>query len=155
MSNEYGKENELRIEGRDIYAIASKLMDAQMRIPSTELDPLGKNPHEKGAKLDQGKNMMGLMFSGFARALEEVGKVATYGAHKYTPNGWAEVPNGVERYTDAMLRHLVAELKGEERDVDTGLLHAAHAAWNALARLDLMLRPTTLRVPEVKNCDRP
>ena len=39
-----------------------------------------------------------------------------------------------------MLRHLLAEMRGEDVDPDTGLLHAAHTAWNALARLDLMLR---------------
>ena len=76
---------------------------------------------------------------GFAAALEEVGKVGTYGADKYTPNGWEFVPNGIGRYTDAMFRHLLAERK-ENRDAATGLLHAAQAAWNALARLELMLR---------------
>ena len=37
-------------------------------------------------------------------------------------------------------RHLLAEATGEARDQDTDILHAAHAAWNALARLDLMIR---------------
>jgi len=39
-----------------------------------------------------------------------------------------------------MYRHLLKEHIGEQRDKDTQLLHAAHAAWNALARLELMLR---------------
>ena len=36
-----------------------------------------------------------------------------------------------------------------ESEPDTALLHAAHAAWNALARLDLALREheTTTPVP--------
>jgi hypothetical protein len=34
------------------------------------------------------------------------------------------------------------EATGEERGPDTGLHHSAHAAWNALARLDLALRKT-------------
>ena len=69
--------------------------------------------------------------------------MGTYGANKYTDNGWMSVPNGVQRYTDAMYRHLFSEAVGEQCDRDTGLAHAAHAAWNALARLDLMLREET------------
>jgi len=107
---------------------------------SLEADPNGKRPNDAGAKLDAGKNRLGLVMCGFARALQEVGKVGTYGAGKYTDNGWIEVPDGERRYTDAMLRHLMREAAGEDRDPDTGLRHAAHTAWNALARLDLALR---------------
>jgi hypothetical protein len=109
-------------------------------IKQIELDPLGKDAHEPGAKLDAGKNRTGLVLGGFARALLEVSKVGTYGAKKYTDNGWMDVPNGVERYTDAMLRHLLSEEAGELVDQDTKLAHSAHLAWNSLARLDLMLR---------------
>lgn len=105
-----------------------------------ERDPLGKSQHETGAKLDAGKNRLGLVLGGFSRALQAVGEVGTYGANKYTDNGWVAVPNGVDRYTDALLRHLLREQEGEQNDSDTALRHAAHAAWNALARLDLMLR---------------
>lgn len=105
-----------------------------------EADPNGKKPNEAGAKLDAGKNRLGLVLCGFARALQEVGRVGTYGANKYSDDGWMEVPDGARRYTDAMLRHLMSEATGEELDEDTGLRHAAHAAWNALARLDLALR---------------
>ncbi len=106
----------------------------------SELDPNGKNAHETGSKLDAGKNRLGLVISGFARALEEVGRVGTFGANKYTENGWQDVPNGIDRYTDAMYRHLVSEAKGEIIDPDSKTYHAAQAAWNALARLDLMIR---------------
>lgn len=105
-----------------------------------EKDPNGKNPHEAGAKLDAGKRRDGLVLLGFSRALAAVSTVGTYGANKYTDNGWMSVPNGVNRYTDALLRHILSEASGELTDKDTGLLHAAHAAWNALARLDLMIR---------------
>lgn len=93
-----------------------------------------------GAKQDDGKPRMGLVAFGFARALLEVGKVGTFGAGKYSDNGWMEVPNGRQRYTDAMLRHLLAEATGDEHDHESGLHHAAHAAWNALARLELALK---------------
>lgn len=105
-----------------------------------EADPTGRKPNEPGAKLDAGKSRLGLVINGFARALQEVGKVGTYGANKYTDNGWMDVPNGTARYTDALYRHLLKEASGELVDGDTQLLHAAHSAWNALSRLDLILR---------------
>ena len=107
---------------------------------STERDPDGKDPHSLGAKLDAGKVRPALVLGGFARALLEVSKVGTYGAIKYTDNGWIEVPDGENRYDDADLRHWLYEKAGEHRDPDTALLHAAHKAWNSLARLDMMLR---------------
>lgn len=104
-----------------------------------EADPNGLDPHTKGAKLDAGKVRPSLIFSSMSRALVEVAKVGTYGAKKYSDGGWQYVENGVARYTDAMDRHRLWEpIEGNDRDTD--LLHAAHLAWNALARLELMLR---------------
>jgi len=105
-------------------------------------DPNGISQHEAGAKLDGGKIKVGLMMGGFSNALMEVAKVATYGANKYSPNGWKSVPEAKERYTDAMYRHLLAEQQGEMFDEESELLHAAHAAWNALARLEFILEET-------------
>ena len=105
-----------------------------------EKDPTGKDPHEKGAKQDAGKNQLGLIYAGFCRALWMVGEVASFGANKYTRDGWEGVGDGVRRYTDAMFRHLGKEFRGEDVDKDSQLKHAAHTAWNALARLELILR---------------
>jgi len=105
-----------------------------------EKDPTGRTPHEPGAKLDEGKPRVGLVLHGFPRALSEVAKVGTFGAAKYSDNGWMDVPNGIERYTDSLYRHTLKEAEGEAIAKDFGILHAGHAAWNALARLELMLR---------------
>jgi len=105
-----------------------------------ESDPLGVPQHDKGAKLDAGKPRVGLMTRGFSRALMAVAGVSTYGAKKYTDDGWMEVPNGVERYTDALHRHLLQEVSEGPIDPESGMRHAAQVAWNALARLELMLR---------------
>lgn len=104
----------------------------------SELDPLGKNPHEPGAKLDAGKPIAGVL-GDFGLALLEVAKVGTFGAKKYTRGGWQTVPDGATRYGDALWRHMLYEQQ-EPKDPDSGLHHAAHAAWNALAKLELMLR---------------
>lgn len=104
-------------------------------LPAPETDPNGLTPSTPGAKLDAGKARPGLVLGGFSRALTEVAKVGTFGARKYTENGWIQVPNAKDRYEDAMLRHYLALKSGEKIDPDTGCLHAAHLAWNALAWL--------------------
>lgn len=106
-----------------------------------EKDPHGKPAKEAGSKLDSGKvQLFTHLFAYFPRALEEVCRVSEFGARKYTRMGWATVPDGVERYTDALCRHLLAEATGESHDKDSEMLHAAQAAWNALARLELMIK---------------
>ncbi len=65
-------------------------------------------------------------------ALEAVAEVLTHGAEKYADNNWQTVENGEQRYLAALLRHLAARERGEMRDVEWGLLHAAHMATNAL-----------------------
>lgn len=110
-----------------------------------EKDPTGKSPHAPGAKLDAGKLRPWLFYSGFARALEEVARVTTKGAEKYTPNGWCEVENGEERYMEAFARHMVALGKGEIMDdgpkgLGPDIYHKASMIWNLLASFELELR---------------
>ena len=49
--------------------------------------------HKPGAKDDGVKPRTDLVLGGFSRALLEVSQVGTFGANKYTDNGWMEVPN--------------------------------------------------------------
>jgi len=103
-----------------------------------EVDPNGIDQHTEGAKLDGDKPDASLLLM-FGKALLAVAEVGTFGARKYSRGGWQSVANGEERYTAALLRHLC---KGgdEDLDPDSGLLHDAQVAWNALARLELRLR---------------
>ncbi|WP_444897912.1 dATP/dGTP diphosphohydrolase domain-containing protein [Microbulbifer sp. SSSA005] len=103
-----------------------------------ERDPNGKDQHEPGAKCDEGKIMAGVL-DDFSLALMAVAEVGTFGANKYTRGGWQQVPNGRQRYRDALWRHHLKE-RHETKDPETGLLHKAHKAWNALAELELELR---------------
>ena len=106
----------------------------------TEIDPNGIAPDQPGAKLDAGKaEVLRGALHYFPRALEAVAEVSGFGARKYTWGGWRSVPNGASRYGDAMARHLTKEAYEGDFDFDSGLRHAAHAAWNALARLELLL----------------
>lgn len=104
----------------------------------SECDPNGMMPHAPGAKLDHGKQKAAVLHD-FALALKAVSDVGTFGAIKYSRGGWQHVPNGQERYHDALWRHLLTS-RHEEIDPDSGLDHLAHLAWNALAILDLKLR---------------
>lgn len=120
-----------------------------LKARSLESDRYGLDQHTPGAKLDAGKTMMSLVLMDMNLALERVAAVATYGAGKYTKGGWLQVPDGVARYTDAMFRHLLKE-PNETLDPDTGIEHAAHAAWGALARLQLMLAEKQAAKPKMK-----
>lgn len=107
---------------------------------TAQADPAGKNPHSAGAKLDLGKAPVWKgVFSYFPRALLAVAEVSEFGSRKYTWGGWKTVDDGVNRYTDALGRHLMYEAQGEDYDPETNLRHAAHAAWNALARLERLI----------------
>lgn len=72
--------------------------------------------------------------------LEEIAKVFTAGAKKYGPNRWQNLPNGYERYKGAMLRHLTEVEKGNAIDTDTGCMHAAQVAVNAIFMLSYKLK---------------
>ena len=121
---------------------SNDLIADHIEFSAVEADPNGLHPNSPGAKLDAGKVRPSLVLGGFARALWEVSKVGTYGATKYTDNGWMEVVDGDKRYDDAKMRHWLKEKMGEKCDKDTNLTHLAHEAWNALARLDLYIRET-------------
>ena len=68
--------------------------------------------------------------------LEDIVRSLTWGAVKYTPDdNWKKVEPGVSRYTAALMRHLVAHLKGENIDKETGIPHLALVAVDALFAL--------------------
>lgn len=101
----------------------------------------GKSPVWQGA------------LSYFPRALGAVAEVSLFGAQKYAWKGWEDVSDGFNRYSDALVRHLSAEGK-ESLDADSGLLHAAHSAWNALARLELLLKENSQKSDSLPDFNR-
>jgi len=96
---------------------------------------------EAGEKLDKGKLRLDLLLlQYFPRACMAVTSVSEGGAAKYCPFGWETVPDGYQRYKDAMGRHQLKKYIEGELDLESGELHDAHIAWNALACLELKLR---------------
>ena len=65
-------------------------------------------------------------------SLEAVAKVLTFGAKKYTDNGWKEIKNAEQENVAALLRHLSKYLRGEKHDEESGLSHLSHMATRAL-----------------------
>ena len=94
-----------------------------------------------GRKYDNGKPMAGTLTDVFSRALMAVGACIEYGTHKYpNPKNWQLVDDGIKRYRDAMIRHLLKYNAGIDKDEETKLPHLAHMAWNALAILELYMQ---------------
>lgn len=107
--------------------------EGQKERTQPDKDPTGIPPG--GLKYDAGKVQAGVLID-FRNALMEVAKVGTFGAEKYARDSWRQVENGEQRYTDALWRHLLA---ADEKDLESGLDHLAHLAWNILAVLELKM----------------
>ena len=86
------------------------------------------NLHIPGVKDDQGKLRWDLLPW---KAVQGLIRVMTFGAKKYTPNGWRSVPDARSRYLAALLRHLYALNAGEKIDPESSLRHIDHVLCNA------------------------
>jgi len=81
-------------------------------------------------------------FRKFPLAIEAVTDVCKAGDEKHNggPRTFAGVPDGHTEFSEAMIRHIYAEIIEGPIDSDDGRLHAARIAWNALARLEIYLQ---------------
>ncbi len=60
-------------------------------------------------------------------------KILTFGANKYGKNNWKTAKTeDIERYNDALLRHLYAYLGGEKIDPESGQPHLYHISCNIM-----------------------
>jgi hypothetical protein len=83
-----------------------------------------QNATTGGRKFDGGKPQYGLLPPLALRATVDV---LTFGAEKYEPDNWKNVPDSKRRYFDAMQRHLWSYKEGEQIDPESGMHHLAHA----------------------------
>jgi len=77
-----------------------------------------------GRKFDGDKLQYGLLPP---QALKATVDVLTFGAQKYEPDNWKNVPDSKRRYFDAAQRHLWAWKEGDHLDPESGKHHIAHA----------------------------
>jgi len=82
---------------------------------------------EKGVKHDANKLRLELIPTEVERA---IGEVLSFGARKYTDNGWQSVSNSRERYYGACRRHMLYHRSGVDIDKESGLPHLWHALTN-------------------------
>lgn len=108
-----------------------------------------KEQQEQGLKYDSGKPRMFEMIEDFKEPLTEVAKVWAFGADKYKKHNWAFVDNAIDRYSNALVRHLI---EGNTIDDESKLLHASHVAWNALARLYFIIQEQKAKAGNDDKC---
>lgn len=81
---------------------------------------------DQSAKADKGKLELSLVNPQLVKAVAEV---RMYGTEKYGDSeNWRKVEP--KRYVDALYRHLLAYIEGNEVDEESGLSHLAHMACN-------------------------
>ena len=90
--------------------------------------------NDQAIKADAGKPRLSLVPPAI---IEAVGRIRTYGAAKYgADENWRQVE--LERYRDALLRHLCEYLRNPaSTDEESGLQHLEHMACNIAFLLEL------------------
>lgn len=124
------------------------LNKAQLNSLGIMMDNL-PNSQGVGMKYDGGKQLGGLVYQDFTKAIKAVNAIGTFGAAKYKRSSWKQVPDAIVRYTDAGHRHLLDYYDGQKYDPESGLHHYAHYAWNVLAVLQLILEQEPLDRPPI------
>ena len=83
---------------------------------------------EHGLKYDSEKPILALLDPDW---LEGVGKVLTFGANKYEAHNWR---GGISysRLLSSTFRHLLAIMRSEDVDPESGLPHIYHLSCNAM-----------------------
>lgn len=92
----------------------------------------GTGDKDQSAKADKGKLELSLVNPQLVKAVAEV---RMYGTEKYGDSeNWRKVEP--KRYVDALYRHLLAYIEGNEIDEESGLSHLSHMACNISFLLD-------------------
>ena len=138
--NSEGKHKFNKLAQQNIRTVKG-VLDFLLKDNSSESKSYNLTDDGTGKKYDNGKSMVGTLTDVFSRALMAVGACIEYGTHKYpNPKNWQLVDDGIKRYRDAMMRHLLKYNAGIDKDEETKLPHLAHMAWNALAILELYMQ---------------
>lgn len=89
---------------------------------------------DKSIKQDRGKVRVDLVEPSF---IMSVARIMTYGIEEqyYLEDSWKEVPNAINRYYAALMRHILAWRGGNDYDDQSRFHHLAHAAANIMMLL--------------------
>ena len=94
---------------------------------------------QKGSKQAQ-------LFDAPPEALLELAKVYGHGAEKYSHHNYRKGYNWSLSY-NALFRHLLASINGEDIDPESGLPHMAHSIWHCLTLTQFLLDKEAGRHP--------
>lgn len=119
-----------------------------MSSSDTTLSSPGKPIGGAGLKRDSAKPSLGLLPW---PALIEITKVLDFGAKKYARYNW-RAGFAWSRLYDALLRHIVAFIEGEDLDPESGFSHLAHAGCCLLFLLTLIKERPDLDDRYKKEC---
>lgn len=111
------------------------------KLPAVNIaGPSVADASKEGRKI--GKVRMDLVMQDMPRAIEALARVMTWALDSkgYKESDWLHVPDAINKYSGGMHRHDNKEKRGQEFDDESGLEHAIHTAWNAMARVELILR---------------
>ena len=118
MAQEFDMAEEFDPDLADLYASTN-----------TNAPRYAKQRQTGGLRYDTGKLRLDLLPPEWEEALAQV---MTHGVKKYAERNW-ELGMDWSKVYGPLRRHVLAWLKGEELDRESGLPHMAHVAWNALA----------------------
>ena len=89
-------------------------------------------PPPQAMKASHGKVMLHLLPPG---PIYDIARVREFGSEKYAPWDWTIGRNHTDYY-DAVMRHMLAWLTGEDNDPESGLSHLAHAGCTLLFMIE-------------------
>lgn len=108
--------------------------------------------HEKSDRKNVDKPQLSELFK-FGHALVALVRVMEQGAKKYAKDNWLKGGRPDKDYLDSLTRHLKAFVGGEVYDPETGCMHMAQVAWNALALIRTNYLPEYCEVQHPNKLD--
>jgi hypothetical protein len=104
------------------------------------IKPYIRNKEEEG---QMGNEVAGRFSAGKMRhdlipawSLEQLAGVYTYGSQKYDPDNWRKGLRWRKDVFACILRHIWKWFRGEKFDIESGLHHLSHAAWNCFTLME-------------------
>ena len=111
-----------------------------------------------GIKYDKGKLDWSLLEW---RALEGLVKVLSFGEQRYGRENWKDLDRPEARYLNALMRHAVKIMQGQNIDPDSGQTHLSHIMCNAMflqyfhdKRQDAVLAAGQEHIPPYTACSQ-
>lgn len=120
--------------GEAVYDKNCSACGGLLKIPNDEADVTTQHNSYQAAPTGAQREKLTEVYDlfPFEETVQAYTRVAEFGAKKYSPWNWSKGLPKVQLIA-SLLRHAFALLRGETHDKDSGLSHADHILWNAVA----------------------